>query len=56
MESGRRAKREANYPKANKTLITASAEEGEIIEGEASQSPVRYSPASLFRAKACIRT
>lgn len=53
MESVSRAKREANYPKANKTLITASAEEGEIIEGEA--SPVRYCPASLFRAKACIR-
>lgn len=30
MESGSRAKREANYPKANKTLITASAEEGKL--------------------------
>lgn len=55
MESGSRAKREANYPKANKTLITASAEEGKIIEGEASHSPVRYCLASLFRAKTCSR-
>lgn len=54
--SGIRAKREANYPKANKTLITASAEEEEIMEGEASHSPVRYCPASsLFRAKARVR-
>lgn len=34
MESGSRAKREAHYPKANKTLITASAEEEGIMEGE----------------------
>ena len=32
VEPDNRAKREANYPKANETLITASAEEGKLLK------------------------
>lgn len=55
-EPDTRAKREANYSKANEALIMALAKEGKIIWGETSHFWSRHNPEKLFRTKAWIKS